>query len=123
MDPVSISRVELVTRPAKERRAGSRDRRLLDGTMKYRGEFAGVEVINLSEHGAYIQAPFTPELYDIVTLTIGLPDAGGSVMISGRVRRVSLHSKVLQRHGGFGVEFTRFYTSVGKSELGTHLAA
>lgn len=122
MYPTTISRVELVKRPTKERRAGSRDRRLLDGTMKYRGEFTGVEVINLSQHGAFIQAPFTPELYDIVTLTIGLPDSG-SVMISGRVRRVSLHSKVLQRQGGFGIEFTRFYTTVGKSELGSHLAA
>jgi hypothetical protein len=44
-------------------------------------------------------------------------------MVTGRVRRVSLSSKLLPKSGGFGVEFTRFYTRVGLEELKNHLAA
>jgi hypothetical protein len=59
---------------SSDRRASMRDRRLLDGTLKYRGDYLGVEVVDLSEAGAFVQAPFTPELSDVVTLTIGLWD-------------------------------------------------
>lgn len=110
-------------RPGRERRAGRRDRRVLEGTMKYQGDFIPVEVIDLSEHGAYVLAPIMPELCDIVTLNIGLAGIGNSVMISGRVRRVALGSRVMSRQGGFGVQFTRFYTRVGRHALQEHLVA
>ena len=112
-----------VKRPNRERRAGHRDRRVLEGTMKYRGDFIPVEVIDLSENGAYLLAPIMPELCDIVTINIGLAGLGNSVMISGRVRRVALGSRVMSRPGGFGVQFTRFYTRVGRHSLQEHLVA
>lgn len=110
-------------RPNRERRAGRRDRRVLEGTMKYQGDFIPVEVIDLSEHGAYVLAPIMPELCDIVTINIGLAGIGNSVMISGRVRRVALGSRVMSRPGGFGIQFTRFYTRVGRHALKEHLVA
>jgi len=110
-------------RHSRERRAGRRDRRVLEGTMKYQGDFIPVEVIDLSEHGAYVLAPIMPELCDIVTLNIGLAGVGNSVMISGRVRRVALGSRVMSRQGGFGIQFTRFYTGVGRHALKEHLVA
>jgi hypothetical protein len=110
-------------RPSRERRAGRRDRRVLEGTMKYQGDFIPVEVIDLSEHGAYVLAPIMPELCDIVTINIGLAGIGNSVMISGRVRRVALGSRVMSRPGGFGIQFTRFYTRVGRHALKDHLVA
>ena len=110
-------------RPGRERRAGRRDRRVLEGTMKYQGDFIPVEVIDLSEHGAYVLAPIMPELCDIVTLNIGLAGIGNSVMISGRVRRVALGSRIMSRPGGFGIQFTRFYTRVGRHALQEHLVA
>lgn len=110
-------------RPNRERRAGRRDRRVLEGTMKYQGDFIPVEVIDLSEHGAYVLAPIMPELCDIVTINIGLAGIGNSVMISGRVRRVALGSRVMSRPGGFGIQFTRFYTRVGRYALKEHLVA
>ena len=110
-------------RPNRERRAGRRDRRVLEGTMKYRGEYIVVEVIDLSEHGAYVLAPIMPDLCDVVTLNIGLAGIGNSVMITGRVRRVALGSRIMCRPGGFGVQFTRFYTRVGRHALEEHLVA
>lgn len=103
----------------RERRERDRDRRVLDGTLKYRGEFHAVEVLNVSEAGAFAVAPITPDLADAITLNIQLPD--GSVMITGRVRRVGLSSRNPERQGGFGIEFTRFYTPIGRESLCTHL--
>jgi hypothetical protein len=91
--------------------------------MKYQGEFIPIEIIDLSENGAYVLAPTMPELCDIVTLNIGLAGVGNSVMISGRVRRVALGSRVMLRPGGFGIQFTRFYTRVGRDALQEHLVA
>lgn len=112
-----------VRRSKRERRAGRRDRRVLEGTMKYQGDYISIEIIDLSEHGAYILAPIMPELCDIVTLNIGLVGVGNSVMISGRVRRVALGSRVMCRPGGLGIQFTRFYTRVGRHALKEHLVA
>ena len=123
MNPTPLTPKEPRKRPNRERRAGRRDRRFLEGTMKYRGDFIPVEVIDLSEHGAYLLAPIMPELCDIVTINIGLAGLGNSVMISGRVRRVALGSRVMARPGGFGIQFTRFYTRVGHHALQEHLVA
>jgi Tfp pilus assembly protein PilZ len=90
--------------------------------MKYCGDFLAVEVFNLSKRGAFVVANRVPELSDSVTLAIDLPQ-GDSVMVSGRVRRVALGSRAISRPGGFGVEFTRFYTQVGRENLNQHLAA
>ena len=123
MNRTPLTQLKSAKRPNRERRAGHRDRRVLEGTMKYRGDFIPVEVIDLSEHGAYLLAPIMPELCDIVTINIGLAGLGNSVMISGRVRRVALGSRVMSRPGGFGVQFTRFYTRVGRHALQEHLVA
>jgi hypothetical protein len=123
MNLTPLSEKKPTRRLQRERRAGRRDRRVLEGTMKYQGDYVPVEVIDLSEHGAYVLAPIMPELCDIVTINIGLAGVGNSVMISGRVRRVALGSRVMRRPGGFGVQFTRFYTRVGRHSLKEHLAA
>lgn len=107
----------------RERRAGGRDRRLLCGTMKYRGEFTAIEVMNLSEAGAYVVATQTPSLSDCVTLSIPLPCCGGGLTVTGRVRRVAPGSRALSQPGGFGLQFTRFFSSVGRTDLQRHLAA
>ena len=106
-----------------ERRLGERDRRLLDATMKYRGEFVKVELYDLSETGAYVVAPDMPMLCDSVTFTIDRPQQACAIMITGRVRRVGLSCRALAKRGGFGVEFTRFYSKVGRMSLEQHLAA
>ena len=106
-----------------ERRDGERDRRLLDATMKYRGEFMKVELYDLSESGAYIVAPCMPAYSDSVTITIELFHLGATVMITGRVRRIDLSSRALERRGGFAIEFTRFYSTWGRDNLRQHLAA
>ncbi|MBW1872876.1 MAG: PilZ domain-containing protein [Deltaproteobacteria bacterium] len=123
MNPSPIARLNLKRKSIKERRQTGRDRRILDGTMKYQGQYMHVEVANLSESGAYVIAAAMPELADCVTLSIGLPGIGSSVMVSGRVRRVALSSRALHRPGGFGIQFTRYYTSVGRNTLKDHLAA
>ncbi len=105
-----------------DRRATHRDRRPLEATMKFGGMFSRVVVANLSEGGAYIITPALPALSDSITLNITLPEEGASVMVSGRVRRVALSSKALQTPGGFGVEFTRFYSPAGRLNLLRHLA-
>jgi hypothetical protein len=91
--------------------------------MKYRGEYMQIEISNLSEKGAYVVAPTTPHLDDGVTLVIEVPEHGMSFMVTGRVKRVGLGSRVLQRQSGFGIEFTRFYSSAGKSTLSNHIYA
>ena len=106
----------------RERRTTHRDRRPLDATMKFCGTFTRVVIANLSESGAYVIAPTLPVLSDSITLNINLPEEGASVMVSGRVRRVALASKALQSPGGFGVEFTRFYSPIGRLSLLRHLA-
>ena len=106
-----------------ERRLGERDRRLLEATMKYRGEFMNVELFDLSETGAYIVAPCVPAFAESVTLTVELVHLGATVMITGRVRRVGLSSRVLERSGGFAIQFTRFYSDWGRNNLRQHLAA
>jgi len=107
----------------RNRRAGQRDRRLLSGTMKYRGEFTTIEVMNLSEAGAYVVASQTPALSDCVTLSIPLPCCGGGLTVIGRVRRVAPGSRALSQPGGFGLQFTRFFSSVGRADLQRHLVA
>ena len=106
-----------------ERRSGNRDRRILEATMKYRGGFHHVDVHSLSESGLYVVGSIMPRMTDSITLNIDLPHLGGSVMITGRVRRVGLGSRALERQGGFGIEFTRFYTTVGRQTLLQHLYA
>jgi Tfp pilus assembly protein PilZ len=123
MDLIPAVQLALSSNVRRERRGGQRDRRLLEGTMKYRGDFAQVEIVNLSDGGAYVVANQTPELADLVTLNIELPCLGCSVMISGRVRRVAPGSRAIPRAGGFGVQFTRFYSRVGRDSLQQHLAA
>lgn len=105
------------------RRTGYRDRRMLDATLKYRGEYMQVDLFDLSESGAYLVGPCTPTLADSVTINIELPHLACTVMITGRVRRVGLSSRALERQGGFGIEFTRFYTQVGQNSLEQYLAA
>ena len=121
MEAAPLARIRLARKSIKERRTRDRDRRLLEATMKYRGQFHHVEVRDLSLSGAYAVAGLTPDLADSVTLNIELPHLGGTVMITGRVRRVGLGSRALERQGGFGIEFTRFYTSVGRQTLQHHL--
>ena len=118
-----IARIRLAARSQRERRTTPRDRRILDGTIKYQGCFLNVEVTNVSESGAYVVAPVVPEQADCITLAIGLPSLGTSVMVTGRVRRVGIGSRVMHRPGGFGIQFTRYYTRVGHSSLKEHLAA
>jgi hypothetical protein len=122
MDAQPLARIRLKTKSAPDRRGGQRDRRMLEATVKYQGQFHHLEVHNLSETGAYAVAPFTPMLADSLTLNIDMPHLGGSVMISGRVRRIGLSSRALQRQGGFGIEFTRFYSPAGRQCLSAHLA-
>jgi len=121
MKAARLARISLARKPVKERRTKSRDRRLLDATMKYRGQFHHIEVRDLSLAGAFAVAPVTPEMADSITLNIELPLLGSTVMITGRVRRVGLSSRAMERAGGFGVEFTRFYSSVGLESLQHHL--
>ena len=123
MNPSPIARLKLNRKSIKERRQAGRDRRILDGTMKYQGQFLQAEIADVSESGAYVVAAAMPELADCVTLSIELPGLGGSVMVTGRVRRVTLSSRALRRPGGFGIQFTRYYTSVGRNTLKDHLAA
>ncbi len=117
----TIARIRLQRKEVADRRSSGRDRRVLDGTMKYRGEFHHVEIHNISESGVWAVAPVTVGLADSVTLNVDLPELGGSVMITGRVRRVGLSSRELDREGGFALQFTRFYTGEGKRVLKTHL--
>ena len=121
MDAAPLARIRLTRKPAKERRTKGRDRRLLEATMKYRGEFHHVEVRDLSLAGAFAIAPVIPVLADSITLNIELPLTGETVMITGRVRRVGLSSRSLEQPGGFGLEFTRFYSSLGRQCLEHHL--
>jgi hypothetical protein len=114
----------LVRQGPAERRGSRRDRRLLEASLKYAGRFSEVEVHELSERGAWVVAEDeVPVLSDAVTLVVDLPEAGASVMVVGRVRRVGLTSRVLGRRGGFGIEFTRFFTEGGKHTLSRYLAA
>ncbi len=122
MKPRPLARLRLHKRRIANRRTAERDRRLLDGTMKYRGQFHHVELRDLSASGAYAVAPVTPALTDSITLSIDMPHLGSTVMVTGRVRRVGLSSRALERAGGFAIEFTRFYTPVGRQTLGAHLA-
>ena len=118
-----LARIRLASNRIQDRRAADRDRRLLEGTMKYRGQFHHVEVHSLSESGAYAVGPITPELTDAIVLNIDLPHLGGSVMITGRVRRVGLGSRSMERRGGFAIEFTRFYSQFGRDTLTDHISA
>ena len=113
----------ITKRASRDRRSGERDRRVLEGTVKYRGAFFSVEVHDLSATGAYAVCEFTPCLKDSITLNIDFPHMGGSVMVTGRIRRVGLSSRELQRQGGFGIQFTRFYSGYGKDTLVKHLVA
>jgi len=123
MQASPIARLKLKRREQRERRMARRDRRILEATMKYQGNFVNIEVIDVSESGAYVIAPVLPEFADCVTLAIGLPEVGSSVMVSGRVRRVGLGSRALRQRGGIGIEFTRYYTATGRDCLKRHLAA
>jgi Tfp pilus assembly protein PilZ len=114
--------IRLPKRLGHERREGWRDRRILDATMKYQGIFSGVEVRDVSQSGAYVVAEAVPNLSDTVTLALDLPTVGGMVLVSGRVRRVTIGSRVNARDGGFGVQFTQFYSHSGKDILRKHLS-
>lgn len=117
-----IARLKLLRRPARERRSSERDRRLLEGTIKYQGRFFPVDILDLSEGGAFLSAPVLPDWSDSVTLVVCLPDGVNTVMISGRVRRFGLGSRN-QGRSGFGLQFTRFFTSAGRESLRRHLVA
>jgi Tfp pilus assembly protein PilZ len=106
----------------RERRAARRDRRVLGGTMKYRGQFMSVEILNLSSGGAYLVAPTVPDRADTVTIVLDLPLSDGPVMVAGRVCGMTLSSRTLDRPAGFGVRFTRFFTTLGQDCLQKHLA-
>ncbi|HOX42346.1 MAG TPA: PilZ domain-containing protein [Myxococcota bacterium] len=119
-----LARIRLTHRQASDRRGSRRDRRVLDATLKYAGRFSEVEVLDLSERGAFVVADDeVPVLADTLTLAVELPEEGTSVLVVGRVRRVGLSSRELGRRGGFGVEFTRFYSDGGRRSLSRHLAA
>jgi Tfp pilus assembly protein PilZ len=122
MDEATNEMIRLPKRLRHERRKGRRDRRILDATMKYQGTFSDVEVRDVSQSGAYVVAEAVPSLSDTVTLALDLPSFGGSVLISGRVRRVTLSSRLYERDGGFGVQFTHFYSYSGKEILCKHLS-
>jgi hypothetical protein len=102
-----------------ERRFHDRDLRVLDGTVKYHKEFHPIEILNLSTTGAYAIADFTPEL--TVRITLNIEFCSGSTMVTGFVRRIGLSSLALHRQGGFGIEFTNFFTSYGQENLNHHL--
>ena len=121
MDAAPLARIRLTRKPTRERRTKGRDRRLLGATMKYRGQFHHVEVRDLSLAGAFAVAPVIPGLADSITLNIELPLTGQTVMITGRVRRVGLTNRALEQPGGFGLEFTRFYSHLGRQSLEQHL--
>lgn len=117
---VPVARIVLRKQLGRERRASRRSRILLEGTIKYAGQFVPVEVTDLSESGAMVRCPLLPEFSDSATLAIVLPD-GSPVTVTGRVRRFALGSR--ECYGGFGIEFTRFYTQTGRESLRRHLAA
>jgi PilZ domain. len=121
MDEIFNEMIRLPKRLGHERREGQRDRRILDATMKYRGTFSGVEVRDVSQSGAYVVADAVPCLSDTITLALDLPTLGGSVLVSGRVRRVTIGSRIFERDGGFGVQFTHFYSHSGKDILHRHI--
>jgi hypothetical protein len=121
MDGVSNEMIRLPKSLRHERREGQRDRRILDATMKYQGAFSGVEVRDVSQSGAYVVAEAVPCLSDTVTLALDLPAIGGSVLVSGRVRRVTMGSRLYDRDGGFGVQFTHFYSHSGEEILHRHI--
>jgi hypothetical protein len=119
-----LARIRLLQKKSSERRGAQRDCRVLEATLKYAGRFCEVEVLDLSEGGAFVVAEDeVPCLADALTLAVELPDEGTSVLVIGRVRRVGLTSRELGRRGGFGVEFTRFYSDEGKRSLSRYLAA
>ncbi len=120
MNQIPMARIRLQRRAARERRTSGRSRILLEGTLKYAGQFVQVDITDLSESGAMVRCPVLPEFSDSATLAIRLPD-GGPIMVTGRVRRFSLGSR--ECCGGFGIEFTRFYTQSGREMLREHLAA
>ncbi len=122
MDGATNEMIRLPKRLRHERREGRRDRRILDATMKYQGTFTDVEVKDVSQSGAYVVAEAIPCLSDTVTLALDLPSFGGSVLVSGRVRRVTVSSRLYERDGGFGVQFTHFYSYSGKEILCKHLS-
>lgn len=121
MENASVESVVLPVRTGPERREGNRDRRVLDATMKYQGAYSGVEVLDVSESGAFVVAGAVPNLSDTVTLALDLPSLGGSIMVSGRVRRVTMGSRIYKRDGGFGVQFTHFYSHSGEQLLRQHI--
>jgi Tfp pilus assembly protein PilZ len=121
MNNTSVELDGLPNRSVRERREGQRDRRILDATMKYQGAFSGVEVRDVSQSGAYVVADAVPCLSDTVTLALDLPSLGGSILVSGRVRRVTIGSRLYKRDGGFGVQFTHFYSYSGEEILRRHL--
>ena len=105
-----------------ERRSSGRDRRILDGIMKYCGDFLPIELMDLSENGAYIHSPnITPSLLDSLTVSIDFPQLGCSVTVVGRVRRVGLGSREFDQKSGFGLQFTRYFTPVGQDMVRQHL--
>ncbi len=124
MHAAPLARIRLARQARAERRQGERDRRVLGATLKYAGRFSEVEVLDLSEGGAFVVAEDeVPALADALTLAVELPGEGTSVLVIGRVRRVGLTSRELDRRGGFGIEFTRFYSEAGRQSLSRHLAA
>lgn len=120
MNHIPLARMRLQKRVVRERRASVRSRNLLEGTLKWAGQFVQVDITDLSESGAMVRCPVLPDFSDCATLSIRLPD-GGPVMVTGRVRRFALGSR--DSYGGFAIEFTRFYTQAGREMLREHLAA
>jgi hypothetical protein len=121
VNPLPIARMPRNPLRRRERRANGRDRRVLTGTMKYQGQFFSVEVLNLSPDGAYLVSPIIPNMADSILLTIEFPDQGEAIMVAGRVRQLTLGSRLFDRPTGFGVEFLHFFTRAGQKSLQAHL--
>ena len=123
MEKKAVARLKLVRKPARERRSSQRDRRLLEGTMKFRGRFSEVEILDISSSGALLSTSDLPDWHDVVALTFSLPETGETVMVAGRVCRFVPQSRFQHRAARIAVRFTRFFSRTGSEALSRHLAA
>ncbi len=123
MERKAIARLKLARKPVRERRSSSRDRRLMEGTMKFRGKFSEIEILDVSSSGALISSQELPDWQDTVAITFCLPESGETVMVTGRVCRFVPASRFQRRQGRIAVRFTRFFSRQGQQALSRHLAA
>ena len=84
-----------------------------------------MEILNLSELGAFVQTTSIPSLRDTVTLAVGLPNAPAPLLVAGRVLRVPGRAKRGQKRSlnrGFGLRFTHFSSPLDRDFLRRHLS-